>query len=206
MDRLTQAELDQVIAEIGKLSQRREAELDGEQVKQILQELNLPVDLLDDALVQLRRKQALAAERRRNRWIAAGVAAVLVGAIATTALFIPHRKSGHDQVSTEQSLVTLDQDDGRNLTVIDRQASPKAFYRVTLKQAPVGEKLPLTCDWIDPSGQVAHHNSYSTREINNPIWPTYCYYQFGPTSATGNWQVQMVLDGRILSTNPFIVK
>ena len=43
-ERLTQSQLAQVIAEVGQLSQRREAELDQEQVKQILQELNLSSD------------------------------------------------------------------------------------------------------------------------------------------------------------------
>lgn len=38
--RLTQAQLTQVVAEVERLSQRREAELEREQVKEILQELS----------------------------------------------------------------------------------------------------------------------------------------------------------------------
>lgn len=205
-NRLTQTQLAQVVAEIGELSQRREAELDVEQVKQILQELNLPVDLLDDALMQIHRRQALMVEQRRQRWIAAGASVILVAAIATTTVFIQHRNSTRARVSTDQSRITLAQDDGRNLTTIDRQGSPKVYYRVTLNQAPVGEKLALTCSWIDPSGQI-HHNRYSTRQvINNPVWQTYCYHQFEPTAATGNWQVQISLDERVLSTSSFVVK
>lgn len=48
-DRLTQAQLSQVVTEVEQLWRRREAELDSEQVKEILQELNLPSDLLEDA-------------------------------------------------------------------------------------------------------------------------------------------------------------
>ena len=81
-DRLTQEHLGQVIAEIEQLQQRRDAELEPEQVKQILQELNLPPELLDEALIQLRRRQALKEQQRRNRWITFGVVAALVVAIA----------------------------------------------------------------------------------------------------------------------------
>src|SRR4028118_954921 len=109
-NRLSESELAQVIAEVGQLSQRREAELDREQVKQILQELNLPDDLLDDALMQLRRRQALEVQQRRNRRIAVGVVGILVGAIATTTVFIQQQQQAIARISTYQSRITLAQD------------------------------------------------------------------------------------------------
>jgi indole-3-glycerol phosphate synthase len=48
-NRLSQEELAQVIAEVERLSPRREAEFDREQVKQILQEFGLSPTLLGDA-------------------------------------------------------------------------------------------------------------------------------------------------------------
>jgi transcriptional regulator of met regulon len=66
-NRLTQAQLSQIVAEVERLSQRRDDELEPEQVKQILQELSLPPELFDEALVQLRRREALAVQQRRNR-------------------------------------------------------------------------------------------------------------------------------------------
>ena len=50
--RLTQAQLAQVVAEIDKLSRQRESELAPDQVREILRELNLPDELLEDAIAQ----------------------------------------------------------------------------------------------------------------------------------------------------------
>jgi len=74
--RLTQEQLGELVAEVERLSDRRQAELDRQQVEEILQELNLPTDLLDEALVQLRRREALDVQQRRHRWILGGVAVV----------------------------------------------------------------------------------------------------------------------------------
>ena len=204
--RLSQDQLAQVVAEIEQLKQRREDELDREQVQQILQELNLPDDLLDDALVQVSRRQALEVQQRRNRWIVAGVTAVLVGAIATTTFFIQNRQQALNQVSVYQSRITLTQDSGSNLTTIERQTSPRVYYRVTLNDAPVGEKLSLNCDWIDPNGQVAHQSRYTTTEIDKSAWSTYCYYQLNPGLVTGTWNVQISLGERTLNSSSFVVK
>lgn len=205
-NRLSQEELAQVIAEVERLSQRREAEFDREQVKQILQELALSPDLLDDAWVQIRRKQALEAQQRRRRWMVIGVVAVLIGAIAATTVYIQHRQKVYSNITTYQSRVTLRQDQGEHLTTIDSQGNPLVYYRVTLNNAPVGEKLALRCDWIDPSDRIAHQNRYSTRKIDKSVWTTYCYYQFNQGTATGNWKVQMSLGKRILSSNTVLVK
>lgn len=205
-ERLTQTQLAEVIAEIEQLSQRRDAELNREEVKEILQELNLSPDLLDDALVQINRKQALKVQQRRNRLITGGVVAVLVGAIALGTLFFQNRQQTFTRVSTSFSRITLAQDKGSNLTTIDRQISPKVYYRVTLNEVPVGEKLSLTCDWIDPSGKVVHQSRYQTREVDKSVWQTNCFYQLGTGMSAGNWKVQMSLDGRIISSTSFTVK
>jgi hypothetical protein len=205
-NRLSQAELEEVIAEIERLSQPSEAELGREQVKQILQELNLSPDLLDDALVQIRRRQALEVQQRRNRWIVTGVVAVLIGAIAITTVYIQQHQQAISRIRPYQSRITLTQDGRGNLTTINRQASPRVYYYVTLQDAPIGQKLSLACDWIDPNGQVAHQNRYSTRQIDKAVWSTYCYYQLDPSAAAGNWKVQMSLSNRILSSTSFLVK
>jgi hypothetical protein len=121
-----------------------------------LQELNLSLDLLDDALVQIKRKQALKVQQQRNRLIVGGVIVALVGVIVATSVFIQNRQQTFARISTSVNRITLAQDNGSNLTTIDRQISPKVFYRVILNEVPVGEKLSLTCDWIDPSGKVVH--------------------------------------------------
>lgn len=205
-NKLTQDQLAQVVAEVERLSQRREAELNREEVNQILQELSLPPDLLDDALVQVERRQALEVQQKRNRWIGISIAAVLVGIIAIVTLSSQQKQQAYSRISPYQSRITLAQDNGSNLTGIDRQANPKVYYRVTLQDAPIGEKLSLSCDWIDPNGKIAHQNRYETRQIDKSIWPTFCYYQLGSAAAAGNWKVQMSLGNRILSSASFTVK
>jgi hypothetical protein len=205
-NRLTQAQLSQIVGEVELLSQRRDDELDPEQVKQILQELSLPPELLDEALVQIRRREALAVRQRRNRWIAGGVIASLVVAIAGTTVFIQQNQQAIARVSTAQSQIALTQDGSSSLKEVNRQASPLIYYRVTLKDAPIGKKLSLSCDWIDPSGQVVHQNRWETQTINKAVWSTHCRYQFSPAASPGNWKVQMSLGERTLSTTSFTVK
>ncbi|MCW6050338.1 DUF3859 domain-containing protein [Lyngbya sp. CCAP 1446/10] len=205
-NRLTQTQLTQIVAEVQRLSNVREAELNSAEVTQILQELGLPTELLDEALIQLQRREALAQQQRRNRWIAGGLAAVAVGAIAITGFFIQQSRQALDRISVQQNRITSVQDDGGNLTVVSRQNNPEIFYRVTLKDAPLGKKLSLSCDWIDPSGQVVKQNSYQTREIDKSIWNTQCRYKIGTAATPGKWQVKMLVENRAIGSTSFQLK
>ncbi len=205
-NRLTQTQLTQIVAEVERLSNLRQSQLDSEEVKEILQELSLPPELLNEALIQLQRREALAQQQRRNRWIAGGLAAAAAGAIAITGFYIQQNRQAIDRVSIQQNRITSVQDDGGNLTVISRQNNPEIFYRTTLKDAPIGKKLSLSCDWIDPSGQVVKQNRYQTREIDKPIWNTQCRYQIGTAAATGTWQVKMFVESRAIGSASFKVK
>src|SRR4028118_1163753 len=92
-NRLTQTQLTQIVAEVERLSNLRQSELDSEEVKEILQELRLPPELLNEALIQLRRREALAQQQRRNRWIAGGLAAVAAGAVGITGVYISKKET-----------------------------------------------------------------------------------------------------------------
>jgi len=205
-NRLTQTQLTQIVAEVQRLSNVREAELNSAEVTQILQELGLPPELLDEALIQLQRREALAQQQRRNRWIAGGVAAVAVGAIAITGFYIQQSRQALDRISVQQNRITSVQDDAGNLTVVSRQNNPEIFYRTTLKDAPIGKKLSISCDWIDPSGQVVKQNSYQTREIDKSIWNTQCRYKIGTAATPGKWQVKMFVENRAIGSTSFQVK
>ncbi len=67
--RLTQAEFTKLVGEVERLSQLRDQEINREQMEEILQELKLPTDLVDEAMLQLRRREALAVEKKRNNLI-----------------------------------------------------------------------------------------------------------------------------------------
>ncbi|MDJ0734532.1 MAG: DUF3859 domain-containing protein [Nostocaceae cyanobacterium] len=204
--RLTQEQLTQIIAEVEKLKAREEAELDRKQVEEILQELNLPPELLDDALMQVQRKQALQAQEKRKKWIIGGLAALLVVVIGFSLFSIEQYNSVIARVQAQEDRVTLVEDNGNNLKVIERQSNPEVFYRVTLKNSPLDKKLQLSCDWINPSGEVVKQNRYQTREITTSVWNTYCRYTIPTVAPTGNWQVRMFLNNRQLSQADFEVK
>ncbi|MDB9511114.1 DUF3859 domain-containing protein [Kamptonema animale CS-326] len=204
--RLTETQLAQAIAEIEKLSQRRESELSPEQVREILQELNLPDELLEDAIAQLQRRKVLEQRQRRNRWIAIATTAVIIAAIAIGVLFWQNWQQQIAQVVAGQDRIALSKTSGDNLSQVSRQTNSRVYYQVTLKNAPIDRQLSLQCDWIDPSGQTVHQGRYQTRTIATPIWNTYCFYNLDSAFPQGNWEVRMSLDGRILSTQPFTVQ
>lgn len=168
--------------------------------------MNLPPELLDEALIQINRRQALEVQQRRNRWITSGVVAVLVILSASTIYFIQQHNSELSRVSAQQDRITLISNTGGDLKTIYRQTNPEIFYRVTLKDVPLGQKLALSCNWIDPSGQIVKQNSYQTREINKAVWDTQCRYTINPSAIVGNWKVQMLLEGRQISDETFEVK
>jgi len=205
-ERLTEAQLAKIVAEVGRLSLVREKELDRGQVEQVLQELNLPPQLLDEAMVQIHRREALAVQQRQRRWILGGIAVVVVGAIASFFFFSQQQQVDLARISTTQDRITLSPNSGDNLTQINRQQNPEVFYLVTLKDAPVGKRLSLSCDWVALGDQVVHQNRYQTKEITTPTWNTHCRYQIGTTAPTGQWTVKMFLEGRLLDSATFNVQ
>jgi hypothetical protein len=204
--RLTQAQLAQVVAEVQQLSERQQAELDAEQVRDILRELNLPPELLEPAMVQLHRHEALAVRQRRNRWIIGGVIGLSALLLLGVMFLTQNQHQTMARVTAQRDRITLIQDDGGTLNTVSRQANPEVFYRVTLADAPVGQKLSLSCDWIDPSDQIVHKNQYQTKEITTPVWNTVCRHQIGAAALVGQWKVRAWLGDRPLSDATFDVK
>ena len=202
---LNQEQLNQIIAEVQTLQLRQESELNQQQIKEILQDLNLPPELLDEALIQILRKQALEVQQSRNKLIGFVVATSVIIGIGLTVFFHQQKSSLLANISAQQDKITLTSNN-ENLKNISRQANSELVYRVTLKNAPIGKKLNLSCNWIDPNGQVVKQNQYQTREIKTSVWDTFCRYSINPTTAVGNWQVQMLLEGRKISEETFVVQ
>ncbi|MGA7934876.1 MAG: DUF3859 domain-containing protein [Kovacikia sp.] len=212
-ERLTQAQLAKIVGEVERLSQRRAEEFDRGQLEEILRELSLPPELLDDAVIQLQRREALAAQQRWTRWLIGGLLVGLVALVGVGVLFqqrqemsVQQEQQTLAQVSAQQDRITLAENKSENLTTVSRQTNPGLFYRVTLKDAPVGKRLTLSCDWVAPNGQVVKQNRYQTREISTSVWETSCKYQLGSASPSGTWQVRMLLGDRRLSDATFDVK
>jgi hypothetical protein len=204
--RLTQTQLAQVVAEIDKLSNQRELELVPDQVKEILRELNLPDELLEDAIAQMHRREALEQQQRRNRGIAIASTVVVISAIAIGVLFNQNRQQQNAQVVATEDRIALSKKGGDSLTQVNRQINPRIYYQVTLKNAPIGSQLSLQCNWTNPSGDIVHQGKYQTRMIDKPVWNTNCFYDLGSASPAGNWEVRMSLDGRAIGSESFVVK
>lgn len=214
--RLTEEQLAQVVAEVTRLSHEREEfkqkTLDRSQVLQVLNDLNLPPDLLDDALLQLRRKEELERQKQRNKWILIvaiifflGVASLIaLGGLSTFYLF-KQQSTAISSVTSGQSRITLSADNGEDLSSVDRQAG-EVHYRVKLQNAPIGSQLDMSCRWYNSTGQLEHENRWRTKTIDKSVWPTECKCKIGSASPTGDWRVEMLLDGKILSSKTFRVE
>jgi hypothetical protein len=202
--RLTTQQLNQIVGEVGRLANRQQAELDRSEVQKILQELNLPPELLDEAIVQVQRKEALARQRKRNTGIAIAGIIALVMIAAGTNLFFQTKATSIAKITASQDRITLAQDAGENLQTVSKGS--ELAYRVTLSDAPIGEKLNLTCNWVDPTGVITHTNRFETRNITTSTWNTQCRYQIPLGAAPGNWKVQIFLGDRSLKQADFAVK
>ena len=204
MERLTQEQLKKVIAEVAQLSDRQQIEVEAEQVREILQELNLPPELLEEALVQIHRREAIASQKRRNRLLIGSILGIvsflLVGALSMT----QNRQQSLKQVLSQQDRLTLAE--GNRLTNVYKQESNELFYRVTLAKAPIGRRLPLSCNWIDPNQQMVHQNNYQTKPTTTTVWHTYCRYTLGTEAPLGTWRVEMFLGDRPIDDLSFEVR
>jgi hypothetical protein len=150
------------------------------------------------------RRTASAASRW---WLAAGL--VVVAALAIGGyLWLDSVREAEElsTVTADPGRLTLAADDGGNLTNIAVRSSPEIFYRVTLRQAPIGRRLGLTCDWIAPNGQTLHRNYYRTQTIDKAIWPTYARWRLGAAAPLGQWTVRLSLGDREIGSTRFIVE
>ncbi|MBF2067092.1 MAG: DUF3859 domain-containing protein [Calothrix sp. C42_A2020_038] len=203
--RLTQEQLNQIIAETQRIQTLREKEIEPEQVKQILEELNLPVELLDEAIMQVERRKVLEIQKRRNKLIIGAIAASLTLVIGS-GIFISQQRNAILAGVTAQSDRIITNRNLEGAVTVSRQNNSELTYRVTLQNAPVGQQLDLSCNWIDPSGQIVKQNSYQTRNITTSIWNTQCRYSIDPGAAIGKWKVEMLLGSRVLSDEVFEVQ
>jgi hypothetical protein len=206
MSKLTEEQLQKIVGEIGRLSNEKQGELEREQVEDILRELNLPVELLDEAVIQVKRREVLAIEQRRNRLIMGGIIGVLILGFGGLFMMVNNDRQVLDKVIGQQDQLTLVSYPEKRLSVVNRNQMGELVYQVQLKDAPVGKTLNLSCDWINPQGAIVHQNRYETKEVKTPIWNTQCKYKSQGNVAVGNWEVKMKLGDRLLSNENFTVE
>lgn len=115
----------------------------------------------------------------------------------------------------EEKLAQMSASDGRialagagdtAVAEIDRSARPDVAYHVVLHDVPLAGRLELSCEWVDPSGRVARHNTYRTQVVYKRTWPTHCRQQFGLAAPEGSWHVRLLSGPRVLSSAPFLLR
>ena len=119
-------------------------------------------------------------------------------------LFVQNKAQTISKISASSDRITLTPDQGENLKVVNK--GNNLVYLVTLNEAPVGEKLALNCNWLDPAGKVAHSNRFETKNITTPVWKTQCRYQLPSNAANGSWRVQIKTGDRLIKQAPFDVQ
>ncbi|HVF48620.1 MAG TPA: hypothetical protein VNA19_00955 [Pyrinomonadaceae bacterium] len=218
---LTESQVARVVAEVSRQAQLLERDererLGRAQVVEILEELSLPVALLDPAMKELERREAeaveqaryekaLAAQRRRRLWLVGSAIAALLILVLLVGSFMQRQRRALAAVGVVgPGRITRTTDDGGSLGTVTRDGS-ELFYRVTLERVPVAENLSLKCNWIDPNGRVVKQNSWQTRTTDKSVWATSCRSTLGAAAQAGVWSVEMLLDGRVLSRTDFRVE
>jgi hypothetical protein len=158
---------------------------------------------------QLNRREALEraqreARRKKTRIILA-MAAIVLAVIVLVSVSMWRHSEAEGRVTAGQARITHSVDDGGSLQSVTRDGQ-EVFYRVMIRDAPAGESLSLTCNWIDPQGNLFHQNRYETRAIDKSAWPTFARCQIGLSAPKGRWKVELLLGDRVLSATSFEVE
>lgn len=203
---LTEKQWNQVVAEVTRLAQAREDEETQRAVTaQVLQEMQLPTDLLDDAVQQVRYQAALAQQRRQRLWLGVAGLALLLVIVISFWSWTSSRSASFARIQSDPGRVTRTVDQGATLSTVTADGQ-EVFFRATLRDVPLGEKLQLSCDWFDAAGKVFHQSRWETRETDKAVWETQCRCQLGNAVPKGKWKVEMKLGDRILTATEFKVE
>lgn len=191
-----------LVGEVEQLTRQQQNQLSELDVKNILVELNLSPALLEQARLQLRRRDALLQQRRRRRRQLAVLCLVACLVTLGFVLVLKDQQAAFASVRAQAARLTPEPGPGTPKR-ISLQALPELVFRVTLRDAPVGRRLPLACDWLAPDGVIVKQNRYLTQVITTPVWDTHCRLQTHASLPAGSWRVRMWQDKRLLREQPF---
>lgn len=203
---LTEKQWSEVVAEVTRLAQTREDEQTQREITaQVLQELQLPTDLLDDAMQQVRYREALAKQRRQRIWLSVAGVTLLLVLVVSVWMWSASRSASFARIQSDPGRVTRTVDQGATLATVTPDGQ-EVFFRATLREVPLGETLNLSCDWLDATGKIFHQSRWETRVTDKAVWETQCRCQLGTAAPKGKWKVEMKLGDRILTATEFKVE
>ena len=203
---LAKEKLPEVVAEVDRLWQAQRDALDPAEARAVLAEVGLPGELLDEALEQIRLREAARAAKRKRLVLGAAIGVAAATAVSAIVLVRSRATSARAAVDVGRTHLVDERAPGKEVETARRAETPALQLEAELTYAPSGDELPLACDWIAPSGSIAHHNAWKTKAIDHAPWLTHCRYTLPSSAEVGRWQVRMTLDGRALATRPLLVE
>ncbi len=203
-DKLSEKELVRLVVEVSKLDQERQQMLDKAQVSQILQELNLSEDLLDEAMVRLDEKRVAEKKKRSVISVVAAVAVVAIIGISAS-LWMGANYSGQlAKVTATDTRITTEVQSSADLSVITA-GNGTIFAQVTLHDVPMGTRLPMRVQWLEPNGAVYRENTWQTKPTDKETWQTHAKVDLPASAAKGDWVAKFFLGDRVVATKKFVV-
>jgi len=201
---LSEKELIRLVEEVSKLDLERKQMLDKSQVSQILKEMDLSDDLLDEAMVRLDEKRAVEKKKRIVFSVTAAVAAVAIIALSSTLWMSSNYAGQLAKVTAADTRITTEVQSSADLSVVTA-GNGTIFAQVTLHDVPLGTRLPMRVEWIDPSGTVFRENTWQTKPTDKQTWQTHAKVDLPTSVAKGDWVAKFLLGDRIVATKTFVV-
>ena len=195
-------ELEDIVGEAQRLHDADRNELTRGEVREVLRDLDIPPEKLDEAERLVKERRAKQRENRRSLMVAAVLVIAVAGLVTTTVVYTKHKAARAAKTWVAHHAVTSN----GKASPFERSGSPEVRLDAEVAEAPVGDRLDLSCEWVEPSGTRAHENRYTTKSIDRALWPTHCRYTLAPSSPTGTWTVTLKQSDRSLTTEHFDVR
>lgn len=198
--------LPEVVAEVDRLAQRDRDVLDPKEARAILAEVGLPPELLEEAQLELRRRDEEKARRRRLLGIGLAAALVIAGGATAWVVSTRGRDAALAQTTGARSTLVDERTPGKDVSSARRAETPTLRLEVELARAPRGAEIALACNWTGPGGTVQHQNTWKTKPVDRDPWPTHCRFTVPSNAETGQWRVKMTQDGREIATRDMAIE
>lgn len=201
--KIAERDMLRLVEEVSKLDSERQQMLDKSQVAKILDDLNLPSDLLNEALERLEYKKAR--ERRQKAFkLNSTVVAIAAVAIGIAYGYINATQvHQYDKISASDARITISADSAEALASV--KPGGTIFVHTVLHNVPVHKQLPLHAKWFTPDGNLFHENDWQTRDTTSSTWDTHAKVVIPDGAPSGKWMVQISVAGREVISKIFNV-
>jgi len=189
------------VEEAARIQDREVSSLDHEQARDVLEELELPSALLEEARAAIQVRRIEQRERANRVKLALLLGVILAAGVAIFGVRGLLASRARANVSNIHAVLLVE---GNPISgPLSRSARPEVSLETVLAHTPEGDSLDLTCDWRGPGGDLRYQNHWQTKGIDKQAWPTHCRHRFGAADPSGAWSVEMKLNDRTLVTERF---